>query len=286
MLCPQLKQNLEVIKTLKSELDLELPKLQELFKELKTNNNPAQLGYMLTPLSVARRDNKKDRIELSNKLKNIKKEIEKNISEIEEKIMSPQEKILKNLLKKLSLESKAYPEGTVEVVLMTIGEKTKAELIKELEARTKLDDNNENKIYISDNAKFMYSSTAFEVLKRPEEITLIRLTVKDLGFTKNATTDQIYQRAAELGLELCPPEVGPYLRLNFTKAFKREQSVGDYLRIAMKQILGFYGSLHVFHVGRDDDGEISFGDDWAKSTDGWNPAIGFVFRLHPAMSHF
>jgi len=279
MLCPQLKQNLEVIKTLKSELDLELPKLQELFKELKTNNNPAQLGYMLTPLSVARRDNKKDRIELSNKLKNIKKEIEKNISEIEEKIMSPQEKILKNLLKKLSPESKAYPEGTVEVGIITIGQMSKAGLIKELEARTKLDDSNENKIYISDNAKFMYNSSAFEVLKKPEEINLIRLTVKDLGFTKNATTDQIYQRAAELGLELCPPEVGLYLRLNFSKAFKREQPISDYPRVAMKQIIGSDGYPDVFYVDRDGDGERWLHGYWARPTDEWTPTRVFVFRF-------
>ena len=279
MLCPQLKQNLEVIKTLKSELDLELPKLQELFKELKTNNNPAQLGYMLTPLSVARRDNKKDRIELSNKLKNIKKEIEKNISEIEEKIMSPQEKILKNLLKKLSPESKAYPEGTVEVGIITIGQMSKAGLIKELEARTKLDDSNENKIYISDNAKFMYNSSAFEVLKKPEEINLIRLTVKDLGFTKNATTDQIYQRAEELGLELCPPEVGLYLRLNFSKAFKREQPISDYPRVAMKQILDSDGNPHVFDVNRDGDGERWLRSGWAGPAGEWSPASGFVCRF-------
>jgi hypothetical protein len=263
-LCPQLKQNLATIKTLKSELDLELPKLIKLFKDLKANTKAF---------------NRKDRTELSNKLKNIKKEIEKNISEIKDKIMSPQERILKDLLKKLSPESKAYPEGTVEVGIITIGEKTKDELIKELENREKLDKADDKKIYISDIARFMYNSTAFEVLKKPEEITLIRLTVKDLGFIKNATTDQIYQRAAELGLELCPAEVGPYLRLNFTKAFKREQPNGDYPRIAMKQILDSDGDPFVFSVHRDDDGERWLSGDWAEPTNEWVLADEFVFRL-------
>jgi hypothetical protein len=266
MLCPQLKQNLETIKTLKSELDLELPKIEKLFKELKNNSKTSD---------------RKERTELSNKIKNIRKEIEANIIVLKEKIPSPQEKILKNILKKLSPESKAYPEGTVEVGLITIGQMSKAELIKELEARNKLDDEDENKIYISGGARFMYNSSSFEVLKKPEEINLIRLTVKDLGFTKNATTDQIYQRAAELGLELCPAEVGPYLRLNFKQAFKREQPISDYPRVAMKQIVDSVPRPSLFHFYRLRDGERFLESPWAEPTREWLPLHDFVFCLRP-----
>jgi hypothetical protein len=271
-ICPQLKQNLETINSLKLELDLELPKLEELFKIFKNNTD-----------SKIRKDNKVERAALINKIKSIIAEVNLNSDKIKEKRDYFRElkkkAILDSLLKKLSPESKAYPEGTVEVGLMTIGEKTKAELIKELEVRTKLDDSNENKIYISDNAKFMYNSSAFEVLKKPEEINLIRLTVKDLGFTKNATTDQIYQRAEELGLELCPPEVGLYLRLNFSKAFKREQPISDYPRVAMKQIIGSDGYPDVFYVDRDGDGERWLHGYWARPTDEWTPTRVFVFRF-------
>jgi hypothetical protein len=81
MLCPQLKQNLETIKTLKLELDLELPRLEELFKIFK-NNNPAQLGY-----SRAQRDNNKaERKDLMNKIKSLKSEISLEINKIEDEL--------------------------------------------------------------------------------------------------------------------------------------------------------------------------------------------------------
>jgi hypothetical protein len=276
IICPQLKVNLNNIKTLKLELDLELAKLETVFKTFKNNSflNFKNLD------NKAKAEFKKDRIELINKLKNIKKEIEKNISEIKDNIMSPQERILKNLLKKLSPESKAYPEGTVEVGIMTIGEKTKVELIKELEAQAKLNDKDEGKIYIGVAAESMYNRLDFEVLKKPEEINLIRLAVKDLGFTEDATTDQIYQRAEELGLELCLPEVGLYLRLNFAKTFEREQPTGDYPRVAMKKIIDVSrGDPNVFEVHRDSLGQRWLTGRWAEPARGWSPTAEFVFSF-------
>jgi hypothetical protein len=72
-ICPQLKQNLETIKTLKSELDLELPKLQELFKIFKNNID-----------SQRRKNNKTERKEIINKIKSLKTELNLNINKIEE----------------------------------------------------------------------------------------------------------------------------------------------------------------------------------------------------------
>lgn len=43
----------------------------------------------------------------------------------------------------------------------------------------------------------------------------VELTVGDLGFLEGATTPQIYKKASELSLELCPLELGPYLRLSY-----------------------------------------------------------------------
>jgi hypothetical protein len=63
-LCPQLKQNIETIKTLKSELDLELPKLEELFKIFKNNTD-----------SQSRKNNKAERKDLINKIKSLETEI-------------------------------------------------------------------------------------------------------------------------------------------------------------------------------------------------------------------
>lgn len=41
----------------------------------------------------------------------------------------------------------------------------------------------------------------------------VELSVGKLGFPDGATTRQIFERASELDLELCPLELGPHLRL-------------------------------------------------------------------------
>jgi hypothetical protein len=87
-ICPQLKQNLENIKTLKSELDLELPKLKELFKVFK-NNSYLDFKHLD---SKAKTEFKKERTELINKIKSLKTEINSNINIISEKLISKLEK--------------------------------------------------------------------------------------------------------------------------------------------------------------------------------------------------
>lgn len=172
----------------------------------------------------------------------------------------------------------SFPEGRIEKVEMTIGQKSKEELINELETRSK-SDNSETKIYVGDYTKQMLQKPEFTVVKKPEEINLVRLKVADLGFSENMTTDQIYQKIAEFGLELCPPEVGPYLRLGYEQIFKRAQSEGDFFFVGMKQIADVDGDPNVFSVNRDGDGRQWLSDYWAKPDDGWRPENGFVFRL-------
>jgi hypothetical protein len=110
-------------------------------------------------------------------------------------------------------------------------------------------------------------------LKSPEEAKLIRLRVEDLGFPSGATTDQIFAKAEELGLELCPPEVGPQFRLQYTN-----QPMNESVYVGMKQISASHGSPFVFRV-------VHFGDgswldyNWAKPTDAWFANREFVFRL-------
>jgi hypothetical protein len=46
-------------------------------------------------------------------------------------------------------------------------------------------------------------------------LQIVEITVGNLGFHEGATTLEIFKRALELGLELCPIELGPYLRLEY-----------------------------------------------------------------------
>jgi len=170
----------------------------------------------------------------------------------------------------------SFPGGRIEKAETTIGTKSKEELIKELNER-ETSNNPEEKIYIFNYARSMLQKPEFTINSKPEKLNLIKLKVQDLGFGKNPTTDQIYSRAKELGLELCPPEIGPHLRLKYQEVFKREQAKREWLRIGMKQITGSSGVPSVFRVARDDDGKRWLDNDWAKPEDEWNLENEFVF---------
>ena len=133
-------------------------------------------------------------------------------------------------------------------------------------------------INISDYAQSMLKNREFVPGKNLEEATLIRLTVADLGFNSSATTDQIYERAQTLGLELCPPDTGPNYRLKY-----KDQPLNEWVRIGMKQIAGSDGRPGVFGLGRDDDG-LGLRIAWPGPDGEWNTGPKFVFRLRKSES--
>lgn len=117
-----------------------------------------------------------------------------------------------------------------------------------------------------------------EILKKTEfsqdkeKYDLVRFSVRQLGFPNGATTDEIYKRAQDLGLELCPAEVGPHLRLQYLGK--------EYLWIAMKQITGRGGGPYVFclfSIG----GKLGLDASRAEPGTRWGGVGGFVFRYRP-----
>lgn len=164
----------------------------------------------------------------------------------------------------------SFPEGKVRRIESRVGGKSTEELQQELEAA---------QINIGSYAKSMLKNKKeFIATPEAEDMTLIRLTVADLGFKSNATTDQIYKRAEELGLELCPSDVGPTLRLQY-----RNQPLGEWIYIGMKQITDSDGDPSVFSLGHGGGGLwLSF--DWARPSIEWSPSYEFVFRLRKTES--
>lgn len=158
----------------------------------------------------------------------------------------------------------SFPENKIRKMETTIGGKDKTQLLKELK---------KNKINIGDNAEYMIKSGDFTTSKKQEQIQLIRLTVGDLGFPNSATTQQIFDKAEKLGLELCPAETGPNLRLNYL-----DQPLGEWFRIAMKQITDADGFPHVFNLHHVGSG-LWLDDYWARPVIMWNSAHKFVFRF-------
>ena len=136
--------------------------------------------------------------------------------------------------------------------------------------RKSLKDNGFN---ISDWANDILGKPNFTVATEETEVDLVKVTVAELGFKKGARREQIYDRAKEFGLELCPPEVGPQLRLQY-----QDQPNGEWVFIGMEPITDSDGGLHVFSVERDDS-ELWLYSYWGYPSYVWYPDGQWVFRL-------
>ena len=97
------------------------------------------------------------------------------------------------------------------------------------------------------------------------------MSVAELGFKNGAKRKDIYNRALELGLKLCPNEVGPALRLQYT-----DQPMEEWFLVAMKPIADSDGSLYVFATVRYSDG-LWFGGTYGNPDNFWNADYLWVF---------
>ncbi len=105
----------------------------------------------------------------------------------------------------------------------------------------------DNGFKVGDWANDILGKPAFTVATEETELDLVVVSVAELGFKKGATREQIYARAKELGLDLCPAEVGPQLRLQY-----KDQPNSEWLIIAMEPIADSDGRLKLFFVKRFD----------------------------------
>jgi hypothetical protein len=93
------------------------------------------------------------------------------------------------------------------------------------------------KMKIGDAADEILGRPAFHYVKEKTEVELTLVSAAELGVKSESPLSEVYQRATQLGLALCPPEVGPQLRLDY-----RDQPVGESLLIAMEPVKTYYGA--------------------------------------------
>lgn len=98
-------------------------------------------------------------------------------------------------------------------------------------------------IEVVGRAKELLEDKDFVVAKRETTIQLIVISVEDLGLENGGRYDDICLRINELGLMLCPAEVGPQLRLQYP-----EQPQDEWLTILMKPLCGDDVNYRVFVV--------------------------------------
>ena len=123
----------------------------------------------------------------------------------------------------------------------------------------------EGVISIDREAIKLLEETTFTVSPRVTQVKLVIQSGADLGFNTDVSYDQICFRAKERGLELCPVEVGPQLRLQY-----KDQIRGEWLVIAS-------GGPNLFLVGHDDSGRLWLGTDYFGPDRVWSPVARFVF---------
>lgn len=166
--------------------------------------------------------------------------------------------------KKFLRKENPWPEIKFEVWrALTIGGVSKDDLI------TRLGDG----FYVSDWAKDIMSKPEFTTAPEPDNIQLVRIQVRDLGFTDLPTTAELFARIKEVG-ELCPAEAGPHLRLALT-----DQPKGDWFWVAMEPITVSDGDPHIFDIKRNDDGKRWLYAYDAVSGSRWDLGDEIVFCL-------
>jgi hypothetical protein len=119
-----------------------------------------------------------------------------------------------------------------------VGGLSKAALLEELRR---------NAIALNAFAEQLFASERFTTGASPYVVAMVERTVSALGFPHGATTAALVARAAECGLELCPLELGPHLRLQY-----RDQPEG-HLGQPARQHQAPSGSITIFSAPLSDD---------------------------------
>jgi hypothetical protein len=109
--------------------------------------------------------------------------------------------------------------------------------------------------HLEELANEIIGRPAFTLSRTKSELDLVILSVFDLGFGKQgASIKDIFARAELLGFALCPPEVGPQLRLQYL-----DQPPGEVLHIAMQPIARYNGDPILLDIENADHGLVLFG---------------------------
>lgn len=172
-------------------------------------------------------------------------------------------------------ENNIYPNCPIITRTVEIGGLTKSQLIMKLK---------ENSILMNEYGKMLFANDQFTTSDTKYFLQTVELTVGDLGFFEGATTSQIYKRANELGLELCPLELGAYLRLKYLDQpegysgdpIKRHEAPSGSITIASEPLTENDDFPKGFYL-RQINGELWLRGYRADQLHVWNPGDHFIF---------
>lgn len=125
-----------------------------------------------------------------------------------------------------------------------VGGHSKQELLQNLK---------DQNIGINEYGLKIINHPSFVISPQKNKLLSVEISVNDLGFPNGAVTKEIYQKAEELGLRLCPAELGPYIRLQYLDQ-PIDPPKGNWLNIAMKKLSDEPDFPNGFYLRRREDG--------------------------------
>nr|WP_188634367.1 helicase [Lentibacillus kapialis] len=139
---------------------------------------------------------------------------------------------------------KIYPACQTIDRTVVVGGLTKSQLFQKMQ---------QHSIMMNELGKKLFADDRFTTTDKTYSLKTVELTVRDLGLPEGATTSQLFTRAMQLDLALCPLELGPYLRLEY-----RDQPEG-YLEKPARKYQAPYGSITIASGTLTDDVEFPKG---------------------------
>ena len=130
------------------------------------------------------------------------------------------------------------PEDKLIFKDIWVGGLSKEDLLKNLKIKG---------IGINEFAMQIINHNDFTVSPIRKKLRTVEISIGDLGFLKGAATQEVYQKAKELGLKYCPPELGLHMRLQYIDFNQPiDPPKGNWQNIAMKKLSDDPDFLMVF----------------------------------------
>ncbi|MFS0687999.1 helicase [Sporosarcina sp. 179-K 8C2 HS] len=99
-----------------------------------------------------------------------------------------------------------YPNCQTITRVIEVGGLTKSQIIDKMQRQN---------IMVNELGKKLFADDNFTTSIETYVLKTVELTVRDLGLLEGGTITEVYRRANQLGLELCPLELGPFMRLRY-----------------------------------------------------------------------
>jgi len=121
-----------------------------------------------------------------------------------------------------------------------VGHLTKSELLQEFERHS---------IKMNEYGKRLFADAFLARSDSSRTLETVELQVRNLGFPQGGIWADILSAANERGLELCPIDAGPYLRLQYL-----DQPEGFWITVASQKLCATEGYPNGFYLRRLTDG--------------------------------